>query len=366
MSAATSSNDPLLCAIRHALSGLLPDRPNRVCIRPLPGGEARGHTVWKVTTPTGACLAVKQQTFAPLTRNRPYDLLEVEKTVCRLLRAEGCPLPEVYATEPEYSLIFFEWCGRLTLDDICQEATPPVRSSFADRTVDGFAAVQAAFQTHTPALSQRAFPGCDPKGLLESWQEATDGLERALPHLVAHFNPASTPQAVAHRLWPALVADLEAAPPTLGTTDYNARNVVVNPEPEDLTFIEFSKLGWDWPERRLVQYTTGLGAGRPDGRFRSLLTPRTTARYTDRAANGRSATPEAIARRLDGHHLTFHLLAGCRLLAAASAPTEGRNPGLLNAWRNPERRLKQLQRILATPLSGNPAICELRSLFGAP
>lgn len=363
MSDATSSNDPIIDEIQRTISNIFSDGPNQISINSLPGGKTRGHTIWKVTTPTGRCLAVKQQPFAPLTRNTPYDLLEVEKTVCRLLHAEGCPIPEVYATQSEYSLIFFDWCGDLTLDDVCQESSKSVWSPLGKQTIEGFVLVQNTFQMHTTSLSEYTFPGCDPKSLLESWRETIDELKKAIPCLATHFNSRSKLHSIPHYLWKKVLTDLETTPPTLGVTDYNARNVVVNSESSEIRFIEFSKLGWDWPERRLVQYTTSLGSGRSNGQFRSLLCPRTTACYADLLAHSLSENSGTISHRLDAHHLIFHLLIGSRLLGAISAPKEGRNSDLLKAWKNPKTRLKQLQKILSTPLSNNSEIKELRALF---
>ena len=126
-----------------------------------------------------------------------------------------------------------------------------------------------------------------------------------------------------------------------------------------LRFIEFSKIGWDWPERRLTQYTTSHGAGRPDGRTVSALTPALTARYAALASETRAASQTEITALLDGHHFIFHLLAAQSLLDALPDP---RHP-LLSRWRNPKARLAQLRQILETPLSADPRTAELRSMF---
>jgi hypothetical protein len=147
----------------------------------------------------------------------------------------------------------------------------------------------------------------------------------------------------------------------LGATDYNARNIVIDPEKNTLRFIEFSKLGSDWPERRLVQYTTGLGARLPDGGFHSLLNRRRVERYASLAAEYRATDPECIAHALDGHHLVFHLLTACMLKDAHLDPSQ--NVRLLEVWQSPERRFEQLRSILASPLSGNPLTTELRTFF---
>ena len=358
-------SESLIDAIVRAVPALLSGAPAVLRVDPVARGEGHHPGVWRIIAEDGSKLVVKHQMFAPFTQGKPYDLLDVEETVCGLLHADGCPVPRVYGVRADCHLIFFEWCGDCTLDDLCQESEGPVRAACAGRAVDGFAAIQSALCAHTPALSHRVFPGCDPAGLLETWGETIGGVEGALPDLAAHLNASLSPRALVRlrRLLPDLLRRLGQAPPLLGPTDYNARNIVIHPDTGDLRFIEFSKLGWDWPERRLMQYATSLGAGRPDGAFRCLLDRHAAARYAARAAEYQEASPEGIARRLDGHHLIFHLLAGRMLLAALSGPSGGRSAHLLRIWRNPAVRLRQLLHALSTSLSDDPLTCELRSLF---
>ncbi len=340
------SLSPTFAAIHRAVPTLLTGRPAVARINPVSNHPG----VWRVIAQDGCKLIAKHQMFGPLTRGKPYDLLEVEETAIRLLRTAECPVPKVYGVDTAQSLIFTEWCGDHTLDDICQNADPSTRSFYAQRTIEGFSAIQTTLHEHSSALSRRTFPGCDPAGLRASWQQATATLHTHLPAL------ATRTAARANQLLSDLLNTLGAAPPLLGPTDYNARNIVINPEAQTLHFIEFSKLGWDWPERRLVQYTTALGAGRPDGGFHTLLSKHTTARYA-----ARTPDPQQTARLLDGHHLVFHLLAASLLQNAHS--TSSHNLPLRQAWQNPKARLHQLRFILASPLSENPLTTELRTFF---
>ena len=397
MSAPAPTPEALVDAIRRLTPALLPGHPRVARIDPVErwGGPHPG--VWRVTAEDGSRTVVKHQFYASLTRGKPYDLLKVEETVCRLLHGASCPVPRLYATEPSCDLVFSEWCGDLTLDDVCQDdiwqenvcqddiwqenvcqddawqgdvcqddawqdATAEHLPFYAFAVVDGFTAIQAALHNHTATLSALAFPGCDEYGLLEAWQRVTRKIDLGLPLLATRLGARldSRTEGRSRTLWSETARTLGHAPSLLGPTDYNARNVVVDRGPHGLRFIEFSKLGWDWPERRLVQYATALGAGRPNGNIRCLLDRAAARAYAERAGDYRSDSIDRIARWLDGHHLSLHLLAGCRFVEALHAPGTG---DASTGWANPEARLRQVRDALATPLSDDPAIGELRSLL---
>ena len=321
--------------------------------------------MWVARTEDGVQVVAKHQIFAPLTRGEPYDLLRVEERVCRMLRDACCPVPRVYGVDPAHSLVFSEWCGELTLDDVCQESSVSGRKVWGARVVEGFCAIQAALRDTTPVLARHAFPGCDREGLLETWRETVGGIGSQVGDLVGCLNPGTTSRTLdqVETLWEEIVGALADGPCSLGPTDYNARNIVVDDETEAVWFIELAKLGWDWPERRVVQYTASMGAGRPDGGFRSALDPDGVARYVSLVTGSDNASA-GISGRLDAHHLVFHVLAGLRLLQALLDPSEEAHAQLLRAWHNPPGRLRELHSLLAQPLSGDPVVNELRSLAG--
>ncbi len=354
-------------AIKAAIPDVLPRSPGVVSIEPVRRPEANHPGVWVVTTDGGLRVVAKHQIFAPLTRGEPYDLLEVEDCVGRMLRDVGCPVPHVYGVDSAHSLIFSQWCGEATLDDVCQESDESERKVWGTRAVEGFCTIQRVLGDRTPKLASRVFPGCDREGLLESWNETVQGLGRQVGDLVVCLNPGASPQTLGRveTLWRGLVDTLADAPSILGPTDYNARNIVVGRVTDDVRFIELAKLGWDWPERRLVQYTVSMGSGRPDGGFRSALDRDGVARYASLAAWS-DEEPGVARRRLDAHHFVFHALAGLRLRQALLDPAEESRARLLGAWRDPPRRLRELYSLLARPLSDDPVVNELRFLAEGP
>ena len=346
------SNDPTIAAVRRIAPATVPGAFSVTEIRSIP----RHPNVWQVTLANGSLLVAKHHVFAPLARGKPHDLLAVEQLVHARL-SDG-PLPRLYAADNDHDLVFFEWCGDHTLDDVCQDGVAEVYCSLA---VEGFSRIQSVFHVQDDVFAPRTFPGCYPQDLRRTWRRTTQTLLRDVPRLAERL---SGPVAI-HRITrfrkalSDLLENLDRAAPLPGPTDYHARNIVINPADRTLRFIEFSKIGWDWPERRLTQYTTSHGAGRPDGRTYSALTPALTTRYAALATEYRAESETEIAALLDGHHFIFHLLAARSLLDALRDP----HHPLLNSWRNPEARLEQLRQILATPLSADPRTTELRSFF---
>ncbi len=354
------SSDLLLQIILEAVPDLLPGRP--AVATAIPISETRHHSVYKVTTESGLELAVKHHPFASLTRNHPYDLLDLECAVSQILMADGCPVPECYAIDTQNLLTISEWSGDVTLDDYCQETAKPDQI-IARRVLDGFLAIQTSIQKSRKELSPRAFPGCDVQGLEQSWLETTDLISQSISGLLKYLNPAiRITNTGIQDLWGDLIEALSQNTPVLGATDYNARNIVLESENQTIHFLEFSKLGWDWPERRLVQYASSLGAGLKNAQFRSIITPITVSNYANHPSN-QHAEPEFLAGMLDGHHFIFHLLAGIRIHQALTFPNSNTSTALLSVWRNPEERLSQLGRILSDPLSEHPPTSQLREIF---
>ena len=309
--------------------------------------------VWRIVLTDGSRLVAKRLPLATLVRGRPFDPLVVEPEVLRHL--EGCPVAQVLGVDADGCVIFYGWFGDETLDDVCQLDDPSAHRGSADRVIEGFSLIRSGFERASGELAHMTFPGCSPTDLLAGWEEVRRELDADLPQVAARY--ALSDEAT-RRLGPAVArlgGELADASPVLGVTDYNARNVVLDREGDQVRFIEFGKIGWDWDERRLVQYTTGMGGGLARGRFRSLLTP-------DRA--GAASDSNAMGHRLDGHHLIFHLLAACRLCrAVAESARAGEATECLRFWPDPDARLLQLRAILACPLSSNALVAGVRALF---
>jgi hypothetical protein len=159
-----------------------------------------------------------------------------------------------------------------------------------------------------------------------------------------------------------LAESIRRSPRSIGCLDYNARNAVAGPE--GIRFVDFSSVGWDWPERRFVQYVTGLGAHRRGGRPVSPLTPELAGRYAGFRHDLDPAADEAsVTRAVDAHDLLFHLVMLDRIDRARRFPELPESELLSRAWDGLEARVAQARRHLGRPLSDDPELIALRDLF---
>ena len=316
--------------------------------------------VWRLDLDGGRRVVAKRQPFAGLTRGRADDLLAVEQRVLSLLRERNCPVPRVLGADPSADLVFFEHVGDETLDDAARNSGPERRQLLRERLVSGFLQLEQAFADCRGELEPHVSPAASRDRLPAVLDQVRKGARNGLEGLLRRCGKATGP-ALREFEEPidelcARLADEEGE--SLGSTDYNARNVVVDSGSGAVSFIEFAKIGWDWPERRLVQYATGLGAG-AEGGFAGLL---------DRAAAGQYArsAPGNRARRafaLDGHHLLFHLNAAARLCGALDRPGREPHRALLKAWRQSDLRLRQLCAAVAAPLGDDTMTTGFRRRF---
>jgi hypothetical protein len=161
-------------------------------------------------------------------------------------------------------------------------------------------------------------------------------------------------------IWSDLSDRLHDTAPTLGSLDYNARNVIIDQEKP--TFIDFASVGWDWGERRLVQSLNSIGANWEGGNFVNLLDSETVNIYAIEASNYRKdCSRSEIAVRVDYHHLLFYLIAIYQLVHAIAR----KNQAFLKTWGDAKARLRRAVNLLAdSRLSDHPYAIQLRELIG--
>jgi hypothetical protein len=251
--------------------------------------------VWLLEGNKGRKAVAKHQIYGAFTRGEAYDLLEVEERVLDILA--GLMVPRVLGTDPDNQFIFFEYCGGRTLEQVVSEGGEAVLVPLARQVMRGLLAIEARLAAYDGELAGCVVPDADLSTLDTRWRaahvEATRGLELVFGTDGAVVVPGL------ERLW----AWLGQRPAGLGTTDFNGRNIVVNAR-GDASFIEFAKIGWDWTERRLLQYTTVLAGGR------GWICPWNPPAATVYAACGGG---NEAAAALEGHRILFHLNAAGRV-----------------------------------------------------
>ena len=303
--------------------------------------------VWGVELEDHSRVIAKHQALGSSTVGHPDDLLVVEAKVLNLLVERGCVVPRCLGPDAETRFIFFEHCGDHTLDDLAQEVGVP--QELRANLISEFCRIEQALSE----LGEHLLPHVsttDTGGPTEWRAHANDGLASILSY-------CGIADSVERELTSGLeqICNLiDKRERTLGSTDFNAQNVVVSWTVEKVSFIEFAKIGWDWPERRLVQYVTSLGGSRQDGQVVDALNPELVGQYAAHSAGGDVA--------LDGHHILFHLQAAAMLIGCLQQPELPYHRALLHSWRRPQRRLHQHATALTSPLSESPT-AQFRALF---
>lgn len=303
--------------------------------------------VWRVVDANGRKVVVKYQLFGRLTQGTAYDLLEVERDVLGFLRADGCLVPTVLGIDPDAHCIFLQWVGDRTLDDAIQDGDRAATM----QAIRGLCVIERAFSQRADQLEPRVVPSANRAALAAAWDEAGvrahAGVEQLCRRLQRPLDTGMQPLLETMHDW------LAARPASLGSVDYNARNAIVEPGGTRVYFLEFAKIGWDWTERRLTQYTSSMGSGRQDGRMHSLLDASAARLYAE--ASGRSDG----ARALDYHRIFFLLNSAALLCAALDG--EPHAQALRQHWKRPHARLRQCAAMLAQGLSTDSSAAEFRS-----
>lgn len=287
--------------------------------------EVLAPDVWLIHLQGRGRVVAKHQLYGVLTRDEPYDLLQVEYDVLRALRRTGDAVPVVFGIEPEGQFIFLEYVGPRTLADVLQTDEP----DWIGRVV----AAQWRLEQTLAAdhhWQDRVIRGARATDLQRAWADVEAVALRGLSRWAAAHGRPDLPQAL-RPIIRALHAKLGARTPNLGAVDYQPGNVVCAGSGKRLAFLELAKLGWDWTERRALQYTTPLGDVAGSARIR-------VARLHELAA----AMPcQASRQALDSHHLFFRLLMAARDPASVSPD------------------------ILSQPLSDEPSMQDLRHHLAA-
>jgi len=279
--------------------------------------------VWVVHLACGGRIVAKHQVYGIYTRNEPFDLIQMELDVLRCLRPAGGAVPFVFGIHADTQIILLEFAGTHTLGDLLSRAQRPA-ARLAHRVLHGLADIEAELNRPESHWDERVIPGATIQDLLTAWSGVAASTVDSLRQLWQNRRMTSPPPALEKQLCN-LCQHLGERTPSLGVTDYQPDNIVVGEQEERVTFLELSKLGWDWTARRAVQYTTSV-----DGSGVSLLNAETVA------------CTSLDSSSIDGHHILFLLLLSSRFLSECRAEIDG------------------LVLSLITPLSDDPFMLNVR------
>jgi len=245
------------------------------------------------------------------------DPIATEWAALVLLANAGRRVPAPVGYDRDARVFVTKWVDGPTVDDACQG---DVRLATADVS----ACLRELREIHRQceASQSELAPHVPPQDDARIEAEFAASFERAREAYYACLDGASALRAATvarcDGWWQALWAILVPGASFLGSADVNARNIILSPQGP--CFLDFSSLGWDWPERRAACYMTSLGRYHTPGRVACAL----SREAVEASGHGADTT-----RRVEGH---AYILACLALASMMERPTED---GMLQ-WTNPD------------------------------
>ena len=333
-------NQPDPPQVIEQIAAYLHVSPTQIKCVPIRHGTLERNNVWRLTAMERTFL-LKQHLITQPVGESTFTPFQTETAVLLRLHQAGCRVPELYWWSDSASCLLMEWCGDTTLDDLAQETPIDELKPIVQNTIRAFCQLEEGFVETTHALNPYIYPLDYPAFLRDMMGTLLNQGRKTLDYL-AWMKGESMPSnqvGTLDAIWERLSNRLQGGTPTLGTLDYNARNIVVDGNTP--TFIDFGSIGWDWGERRLVQSLNSLGANRANGNFVSLLEQEIVKEYAGQVAEHREDWSETeIAAQVDYHQLLFYLSIVYRLLQSTAQPEAVESKATLQAWGDPKARFR--------------------------
>ena len=309
---------------------------NALKFTPIRHGTQQKHNVCRLSFDNEGYLLKQHDITTPVVK-AGYTPCQIESTVLSTLHRNGCRVPKIIWKSENHHGLLLEWCGKLTLDEMAQSRPVSNLKPILHTILMELCRVETVFAENLKRFTPYTFRFDLEATLHYPLEQARKTLD-----YLSHLNEdlmTSSQTAQLDTAWNAISNRLRTAPPTLDSLDYQSRNIVVSDETPFL--IDFSSVGWDWQERRLVQYFNSIGAHQEDANFVSLLDYDLVNTYAEWVTTHReTCSPAEIAARVDSHHLLFYLSVIHQLLRAVAQPETAESRVLLNAWGNPQARFQ--------------------------
>jgi len=330
-------------------------------------GSLMRNNVWKIYVADGKKYIVKQF-VVPLSRQYTlkspevrYSQLDVELNILKLLMRNGCPVPDVITSDGSTQVLVLEWCGDITWDDLCQDKTIVDKKRYTQLAIEGFCHIERFFSENISLVEPYVYP-------LAHFHQIGEKLLTSARHCISHLawirnEPLTESETkIIDESWDEITHCILNRQLSLGSLDYNARNIIL--DQNRLSFIDFPVIGWDWAERRLMQYLTGLGAHTEGGNFVTLLDEEHIKLYAETMSRMDITLIGQLMALVDYHHILFYLTAIIKLLGILKNPESRQNILLSQAWGAVGPRMeKALSEIAFGSLSNDEAAMSIRKLF---
>ncbi|MYC75945.1 hypothetical protein F4X10_09295 [Candidatus Poribacteria bacterium] len=322
---------------------------------PIQHGSQQKHNVCRLKFGSVSYLLKQHDITTPVV-NSGYTPCQIESTVLSILHRNGCRVPKIIWRSEDFHALLLEWCGESTLDAMAQSSPAATLKPILRTAVMELCRVETIFAENRELLTPYAFRydlDITLRGLLEQGR-------RTLDYLCGSMRSSETVHL--DTAWAALSNRLRTAPPTFDSLDYQSRNIVISDETPFL--IDFSSVGWDWQERRLIQFFNSIGANQEGANFVSLLDRELVATYAAWVTSHRETCSSVeIAARVDSHHLLFYLAVIHQILRAVAHPETSESRTLLKAWGDAKTRYQSaLRQVIHTDLSDDVYITQIRGM----
>ncbi len=323
-------------------------------------GSLQKHNVCRLRIGTDSFL-LKQHDFTVPVPQTSFTPFQIEKHTISILHNDGLCVPRMIWDSEQHSALLLEWCGNQTLDSLAQKSSKANLNPLLNTILSELCRFEAFFAKHITQFQPYIYhydPMKNLKHLLEQGRKTISYLEHLskTPHIETHRKQIDA-------AWTSLSNRLFEAGPTLDSLDYQAHNIVIDGELP--TFIDFGSIGWDWQERRLVQYFNSIGAHQEGANFVSLLNRELVETYAEWVAQHRDKVEvNDVTALVDAHHLLFYLTVVHRILEAVARPEVIKNKTLIQGWGDMRIRFQcAISIIVGTNLSDDADTNLIRELI---
>ncbi len=361
--------------------------PNEITFEKVLHGRREKQNVHKIRVKNELYL-LKRHEVSRTATDAGYTPFNIERHTLSMLNKGGCNVPQIVWLSEQQNAFLLSWCGDETLDTIAQKKSDPTRISTGwitqpvlQRILEEQCKIEDFFAENATHFKPYLFQ----HNLERNLRRLLEQGRKTLGYL-QHLRKTSNEQSIIHNgptptnlcrgraqddqldaAWKSIADRLLDARPTLGALDYQAHNIVIdNQQPHFIAyFIDFASIGWDWQERRLVQYFNCIGAYKEGANFISLLNSELVETYVEwLTKHHENCLPTEIAARVDSHHLLFYLSVIHRILEAVANPKMLDSKILSEAWGNLQSRFKNaMSLIVEVKLSDAPFTNQIREMI---
>ncbi len=324
-------------------------------LEPIQHGSQQKYNVCRLKLGSRNYLLKQHDITTPVVK-AGYTPYEIEFTLLSMLHRNGCRVPKIIWKSEDSHALLLEWCGELTLDAMAQSRSSSTFKPILQTALMELCRVESVFTENMERLTPYAFRYDVDTPLQDSLEQG----RKTLGYLCSSLTSSQTTHL--DKAWTIISNRLRTAPQTFDSLDYQSRNIVISEEVP--FFIDFSSVGWDWQERRLVQYFNSIGANQAGANFVSLLNREIVNAYATSVTSHREiCSSMEVAARVDSHHLLFYLSVIHQILCAVAQPETSKSKTLLKAWGDLKARYKNaLMQVIHTDLSNDVYTSQIREI----